>query len=198
MPAGYRKVYQYDSEGNWIKEYENIREAEHISLINNIHAVLNGKKNMCSAGGYIWSYDYYAKLPKQILVKYEDRLFEKYNVPIFEYDMNGNLLNEYSSLSQITKNRTERNCIRSVLKGECKSSKNKIYSFKKIPKTFFKKYFQIWKGFVLQFDLNGNLIKEWKSSYEASKILKISRTNIDRCLKKERKISNGFIWKYKN
>jgi hypothetical protein len=48
---------------------------------------------------------------------------------------------------------------------------------------------------VLQFDLNGNFIKEWESIYKVRTELNFS---IDRCLKGERKKANGFLWKYKN
>jgi group I intron endonuclease len=50
---------------------------------------------------------------------------------------------------------------------------------------------------VLQYDLNDNLIQEWDSSTTASKTLKIQRTNIIKCLKKERNNAGNYIWKYK-
>lgn len=49
---------------------------------------------------------------------------------------------------------------------------------------------------VYQFDLDGNLIKEWISSSEASRALKISGGHIrDCCLNKQKKFK-GFVWKY--
>jgi len=48
---------------------------------------------------------------------------------------------------------------------------------------------------ILQFNLNGEFIKEWESSY---KILKELNFSISRCLSGERKQSYNFIWKYKN
>jgi hypothetical protein len=202
MPSTYGiKIYQYNIDGTFVNEYESINAAQDLTSINNLSIAVNNKKNMCSAGGYIWTLKYYLKLPQNILDKYDDRLFERFNVPIFKYDISGNLIEEFQSLSKITKIRQERNCIRSVLKGEARTFKNHIYLFEKyekLPKSFLKNYFKQWKGFVLQFDLKGNLIKKWKNSDEASKELKISRTNIDRSLKKQREVSNGFIWKYEN
>lgn len=195
------KIYQYNIDGEFVSEYQSLNAAQDLTGINNLSIAVNNKKNMYSAGGYIWSFKYYIKLPQSIIDKFENRLFEKYNVSIYQYDLNGNFINEYSSLSKITKIRNERNNIRSVLKGENKTFKNHIYSFnkyEKLPIEILKNHFKSWKGFILQYDLNGNLIKKWKTSLEASKELKISRTNIDRCLKGERNISNGFIWKYEN
>lgn len=202
MPSTFGlKIYQYSVDGTFINEYESINAAQDLTGINNISSAVNNKKNMLSAGGYIWSFKYYIKLPQNILDKYNDRLFERFNVPIFKYDIEGNLIEEFQSLSKITKIRKERNNIRCALTGQAKTHKNHIYLFEKyekLSKSFLINHFKKWKGFVLQYDLNGNLIKKWKNSNEASKELKISRTNIDRSLKKEKEISNGYIWKYEN
>lgn len=53
---------------------------------------------------------------------------------------------------------------------------------------------------ILQIDcFTKDVIKEWVSASEASKILNISRTGINNCLKNtgKAKTSAGFIWKYK-
>lgn len=49
---------------------------------------------------------------------------------------------------------------------------------------------------VLQYDLNGNLIKEWESLRDIEKECGYFHTNICRCCKHQRKTSNGYIWKY--
>jgi len=51
---------------------------------------------------------------------------------------------------------------------------------------------------VLQFDLDGNFIKKWKSATEAAKGTHQSTTNVTRCCRGESKSAKGFIWKYKN
>lgn len=50
---------------------------------------------------------------------------------------------------------------------------------------------------VLQFDKNGNFIKEWPSISEAARIINISTGNIVKCCKGKQKTYKGFIWKYK-
>ena len=47
---------------------------------------------------------------------------------------------------------------------------------------------------VLQYDLNGNFIKEWPS---ATDVGKEANDNICKCLKGKQKSAYGFIWKYK-
>jgi len=51
---------------------------------------------------------------------------------------------------------------------------------------------------VLQFDLNGVFIKEWKSATEASKKLKLFQGNISSCCLNKVNSCGGFIWKFKN
>lgn len=51
---------------------------------------------------------------------------------------------------------------------------------------------------VLQFDLNNNFIKEWRSIIEASKLLKIHSGDISYCAKGKSKTCGGFIWRSKN
>ena len=49
---------------------------------------------------------------------------------------------------------------------------------------------------VLQFDLNGNLIKEWKSINECGRN-GFKQSDICKCCRGERKTHQNFIWKYK-
>jgi hypothetical protein len=51
---------------------------------------------------------------------------------------------------------------------------------------------------VLQYDLNGNFIKKYKSVREASKLTKIKRSNIESCGQGRNKSTGGFMWKYEN
>ena len=52
------------------------------------------------------------------------------------------------------------------------------------------------KKSVLQYDIFGNLIKQWESATQAEKELDMSAGNITRCCKKNRVIANNFLWKY--
>lgn len=49
---------------------------------------------------------------------------------------------------------------------------------------------------VCQYNLNGNLIKIWKSMAEAGRSLGIFKANISACCKGKAKSAGGFIWKY--
>ena len=51
---------------------------------------------------------------------------------------------------------------------------------------------------VLQYDLKGNLIKEWKSTMEIQRQLKYNNSCICACCNNRNKTAYGYIWKYKN
>lgn len=50
---------------------------------------------------------------------------------------------------------------------------------------------------ILQYDRQGNFIKEWESQIEASRQLKINRGHISTCASGKLKTSGGYIWEYK-
>jgi len=50
---------------------------------------------------------------------------------------------------------------------------------------------------ILQYDLQGNFIKEWKSATDASKFLDKKSSSICECCKNKRKTAYGYKWKYK-
>lgn len=51
---------------------------------------------------------------------------------------------------------------------------------------------------VLQFDLNGKLLKEWNSIKEASEYFNVRSPSIGSCLRGLTNTSCGFIWRYNN
>jgi len=54
------------------------------------------------------------------------------------------------------------------------------------------------KKFIIQMDLNGNFIKEWKGIKIINKELKINCSCIGACCRKEQQTAGGFKWKYKD
>ena len=51
---------------------------------------------------------------------------------------------------------------------------------------------------VEQYDLDGNYIKTYKSSYEAEKMTGVGRTCIGGCCRNEHHTAGGYIWKFKS
>jgi hypothetical protein len=67
---------------------------------------------------------------------------------------------------------------------------------KRLLKTDYNKIREASQKAVLQYDLKGNFIREWKSITEAGRILNIASPNITKCCKGLRNIAGEFIWKY--
>lgn len=51
---------------------------------------------------------------------------------------------------------------------------------------------------ILQYDLENNFIKEWKSGKEAANVLGLGQPNINSCCNGKTKQYKGFIWKFKH
>lgn len=50
---------------------------------------------------------------------------------------------------------------------------------------------------VVQYDLDGNVVKNWVSAAEAARVLGLYNTNITACCKGRSNMAGGFRWKYK-
>ncbi len=74
----------------------------------------------------------------------------------------------------------------------------KEISRKRVLKTDYNKIREASEKPVLQYDLDGVYIREWRSATEASKSLNITGANICSCCKGVRNMVGGFIWKYKS
>lgn len=61
-----------------------------------------------------------------------------------------------------------------------------------------KRHFDSNKKAILQYDLNGNFIKEWDCVNNAEKELSVSSGSITRCCKKEYVMAFNSLWKYAN
>ena len=71
------------------------------------------------------------------------------------------------------------------------------YNYKDFDINNYKRPYKTRKGKItLQYDLNGNLIKEWANAKTASKELNLDHVSITRCCTGKQLTSQGFIWKY--
>lgn len=96
-----KKVYQYDLDGNFIKEYSSsLSVAKEIDINNkdNIRSIIN---TCClgrckSAYGYQWSY-----IKKDKISKYKNNIIKEIN--LYQYDLNGNFIKHYTNYSDMEK-----------------------------------------------------------------------------------------------
>ena len=92
-----KKVQQYDLNGNFIQEFKSISEASRQTGLDdaNISACCNQKLHFHTVGGFQWKFSDNNK----IITKYIDKQLK----PVIQYDINGNYIAEYPSVSAAAK-----------------------------------------------------------------------------------------------
>ena len=119
------------------------------------------------------------------------------NKPIYQYDLQGNFIKRWDSAKEASES------LKICRQDLCMCCKNKNRTAGKfIWRYEYTKDVQsnsVYKCIsVLQYDLQGNFIKEWESGKEASNLLNIKKESISACCRGENKTGGKFIWKYKN
>lgn len=88
------KIYQYDLEGNFIAEYQNMQEAKNkLGIKSNIYSAIKLKR---TAGGFQWSFEKFDKIEKVQNKSGKSRRVGK-------FDKNWNLIKEYNTLQECKK-----------------------------------------------------------------------------------------------
>lgn len=122
---------------------------------------------------------------------YLQRAYNKYGESQFEFSVIETLTNskELNKREYYHINR---------LKAKYNSANSPEYYTSKLFKKYSKKKAKARTFVVLQYNLNGSLLKEWNSVDEIHKKYKISKSCIRRCCRGQQRSAGGFIFKYKN
>ena len=118
-----KKVYQYDMDGNYIKEFTSIAEAlrevaPHIKSSGNITLCCKGKRH--NAYGFQWSYEYNGDKIDRCLTR-EEITSSVMSMPVYQYSLSGDYIREYKSISE-AKNITGLTGIQYCISGVNKTS----------------------------------------------------------------------------
>jgi hypothetical protein len=119
------RINQYDTDGKFIKSFNSIREAaKEINISHaNISRCCNGLYK--HASGFIFRKQTDEEPPKKIIhINAKPK-------NVIEFDLNGNKLNEYFSISQASKEtKIDAGNISKVCNNKLKKTKNRIFKFK--------------------------------------------------------------------
>ena len=139
-----------------------------------------------------------------------ENVAKKNRKPILQYKLNGDFIKRWESASKIEEelkiphSLISRCCngTRVTAHGFCWKFESDNRNINKIIKYNHEKHYETLKErnmvtSVLQFDLEGNLIKEWDTMTSASKFYNISHSCISACCSGRTETSCGYIWKYK-
>ncbi len=192
-----KPVIQYDLDGNKLREYFSIKEASRKNDISTSRISLCCHNKSFTAGGYMWEF-----LTGDIdNVKPFINPSEK---PVIQYDLDRNKLREYGSITEASK---DNNIDSSGISKCCYKKLNHMgkyqWRFKKDNIDKVKSIYEVQSKSinigkpVIQYDLDGNKLREYKSAAEASRDTKILLTNISKCYRGLRKSAGGYKWKLK-
>jgi len=128
------------------------------------------------------------------IISKETRL--KMSKKVFQYDLQGNFIKEWSSISEISDTlKLSKGWLSHIIDHSTFTLKGYRFTSEKtklIPIT--KNYKN--KKIVFQYDRNNIFIQQWSSAKEAAEKLGLFTQNITSCCRNETKSAGGFIWKY--
>ena len=197
-------VYQIDNNLNIIAEFDSAVEATSKMLydledegkdISKIILLSSIRNHIIGKASYAFGY-YWCK-KSDYKPDWKPKEYKIIPVKIVQYDLQGNFIQEWPSISSASK---ELNIVEAGISSTCRGIQKKAGGF-------------IWKYLgdndlsinlrkdnlkkpIIQYDLKGNFIKEWESASDAGEKLNIFSSTISAtCLNKKKK-AGGFIWKF--
>lgn len=199
-------VYQFDLHGNFIKEYHGIYQVERELNYPSSNIVACCKNIVKQAFGYIWRYKDDVPDLEEFKHNLDISAYDIYE-PVYQFDMSQNLVAEYENASAAAKHNPKwfSSSILDNCRGKYKHACGYIWRFKKdVPdvRAFKSEHIDMAKrarksNSVLQFDLEGNFIREFESANDASKLHNCTPTTITYACIGRTKTGVGYVWKYK-
>lgn len=200
------KIYQYDLEGNFVKEWESIHSAE--KFYNTKGAISHSlKSKSMSSMGAIWSYIKQDKIENLQIKKTKKLLTTKTNqwitrLPIYQYSLTGVFIKEWGTIKQAADYykiypETIKRCANYKVKSAggfqwslCKEDKLEIVTTKKRNN----------KIIQMKNIKNGIVLREFNHITFALEFLNKAnaKRGIQMCLAGKLKNSTGYIWQYKD
>ena len=187
----YKKIYQYNLEGNFIREWESLVEAEKTLNLTSISQALK-QEIAKTCGNFQWRYFKVEKI-ESIL-----KLYVCYNIQ-------GNYVISFDFTKDI-KNLLKINCLTPIHDSIKKNLPIQNYYIKIYNSYTFPKTIEITINpkkllgkKIIQKDVEGNVIQIFNSVTEAAMFIKVDIGNLSRCISnknKKYKTCKGFIWEY--
>jgi hypothetical protein len=195
-----KPILQYSIEGIFLKEWDSIKSvADFYDCSEGGLSSCVSEKNL-TYKGYIWRPKKDENFEKIIIPKKKKETI----VPVLQYNLNGDFVKKWNSMIEIYETKKY---LQGAICSACKGNLKRVYGF--MWRYYTDDNFQIKiEPFklkevhnstpVLQFTLNMEFVKQYKSISEAEKINEFGNSAIAMVCKGERKTACGFIWKYAN
>ena len=183
------KVYQYDLDGNFIKEYKSQTEAAN-AIDRSQGTLWKALTNKTRCNNYFWTTTKYDKLDLSKMHLYEDTR----KIPVFQYSLNGEYDCCYESIKDAARvlNLSDSNIGAAVKLGSICGGK--YFSSVFTPEFSNARKRQLNNTPIYQYSLEGDFIAEYSGMPEAKKKLGIT-SNIYQAIKLGRTAGN-FQWRF--
>lgn len=195
-----KPILQYNLNGDFIKEWSCKKEIQKELDYCEASILACCKNEIKQSYGFQWKWklnDNFPTIIENIGLRF---------TPILQYDLDGNFIKEYITLSAASKY-TGANIsqIHKACKNNHGTAKGYQWRYKKDNNTpekiskFVKKERPHGKA-IIQFTKKGDFIKDWNSSYEINKILGYNKDCIENVCKQKphNNTYKTFVWKYKD
>ena len=127
-----QEVLQYDLDGNFIKRYATVKEAQETTGVNHskISAVARGERK--TAGGYVWKYTHEPRHQKNKPSRVYDVTKDKSVKAVIQYDPDGNFIAEYPSIAMASNSNEKFDSTNIInnLKGRTKHAYGYVWKYK--------------------------------------------------------------------
>lgn len=186
-----RKVAAYDKQGNLIKAFSSVNESVDYFKISGTSSVcfVCGKMALCKN----MMFRYYLDVPLQSIAPFEKRNARQ--IAICKLDNCGNLVRNYSSISEAAKDGYNRTGIIGVLKGRYQQSCGFRWCYKKDLNIAKKPLEEIKGTEVSQYTKDGEFIAKYSNCAEAARKNNLSNyKSIHKAIKSKSHIALGYKW----
>ena len=202
-----KQIVQYDLNGDFVREWDSITEAENYYNNSGIASCL--KNNCWTSNGYLWFYKGDENIVdiKEYVKKIKHKNFRVKSV--IQCSIDGEIIKIWDSITDASK---KLNISASSI-SQCASGKRAnrlacgyLWFYNKDEIHPYIKLVKKRKGIkqnkqkiqINQYDLDGNFIKTWDSLTDASNYLNGNTGHIAKCCKRKIPIYKGYQWRYKN
>lgn len=196
---GERKILQYDKNGNFIKEWNSIKEAsENLNINYSTLQTAVSDNHFCSE--CFWRY-----FSENYPLKIEQKISTYCGRPIYQYDLQGNFIKEWNKIIDIE---VQLKCDKSGINKVCREKNG--YTYKGFQWRYKDEILdpninigksRVRKGIykIDQYSLDNKFIKTWDNARKAALYLGIrDGCRILKCCKGVQNQCMGFKWKYHN
>lgn len=184
-------VKQYDLEGNFIKEWPSIVEAESTLEINNVRACCVHKRH--TAGKWVWRYS------KDNIDHIDSKeILAKHSRAVYQYSLDNVLLNKFDRIQDaVIKTGVDKKAIQECCAGRKKTGKGFIWKY--VDPNYIRPcrrdLTKCGAKIVVALDDNNNIIHKFESINIAAKYFKVCPGTIMKRIKNNKKINDEYTLK---